>query len=31
MPLIEQALDDAVRAIKEAIKSDFDRAMNKFN
>ena len=31
MPLIEEALDDAVRAIKEAIKSDFDRAMNKFN
>ncbi len=31
MPLIEEALDDAVRAIKEAIKSNFDRAMNKFN
>ncbi len=31
MPLIEDAINNAVEAIKEAIKSDFDRAMNKFN
>lgn len=30
-PLIEEALKNAVSAVKEAIKSDFDRAMNKFN
>lgn len=30
-PLIDEALDNAVEAIKEAMKSDFDRAMNKFN
>ena len=30
-PLIEEAIEHAVGAIKEAIKSDFDRAMNKFN
>ena len=30
-PLIEEAIEDAVRAIKEYLKSDFDRAMNKFN
>ena len=31
MPLVEEAIADAVRAIKEYLKSDFDRAMNKFN
>ena len=31
MPLIEEAIANAVRAIKEALKSDFDRAMNKYN
>ena len=31
LPLIEEALDNAVRAVKEALKSDFDRAMNKYN
>lgn len=31
MSLIEDAINNAVEAIKEAIKSDFDRAMNKFN
>ena len=31
LPLIEEAINNAVEAIKEAIKSDFDRAMNKFN
>ena len=31
MPLIEDAIKNAVDAIKEALKSDFDRAMNKFN
>ena len=31
MPLIEEAIANAVRAIKEMLKSDFDRAMNKFN
>lgn len=30
-PLITEAIANAVRAIKEALKSDFDRAMNKFN
>lgn len=29
--LIDEAISDAVEAIKEAIKSGFDRAMNKFN
>ena len=28
---IEQAIENAVGALKEAIKSDFDRAMNKYN
>ena len=31
IPLIEEAIANAVRAIKEMLKSDFDRAMNKFN
>ena len=31
MPLIEDAIADAVRAIKEYLKSDFDRAMNNYN
>ena len=31
MPLIEEAIADAVRAVKEYLKSDFDRAMNKYN
>ena len=31
MPLIEEAISDAVRAVKEYLKSDFDRAMNKYN
>ena len=31
MPIIEEAIANAVRAIKEMLKSDFDRAMNKFN
>lgn len=31
MPLIEEAIKNAVEAVKEAIKTDFDRAMNKFN
>ena len=31
MPLIEEAIENAVRALKEYLKSDFDRAMNKFN
>ena len=30
-PLIEEAIENAVGALKEALKSDFDRAMNKFN
>ena len=30
-PLIEEAIANAVRAVKEMLKSDFDRAMNKFN
>lgn len=29
--LIDEAINNAVEAIKEAIRSDFDRAMNKFN
>ena len=31
MPSIEEAISDAVRAVKEYLKSDFDRAMNKYN
>ena len=31
MPLISEAIEDAVRAVKEYLKSDFDRAMNKYN
>ncbi|NLB48364.1 MAG: aminoacyl-tRNA hydrolase [Erysipelotrichia bacterium] len=31
LPLIEEGVDKAVRAIKEALKFDFERAMNKFN
>ena len=31
MPLIEEAIENTVEALKEALKSDFDRAMNKFN
>ena len=31
MPLIEGAIENACDALKEAIKSDFDRAMNNFN
>ena len=31
MPLIQEAIENAVRALKEMLKSDFDRAMNKFN
>ena len=31
MPLIDAAIENAVEALKEALKSDFDRAMNKFN
>ena len=30
-PLIDEAIRDAVEAIKETIKTDFNRAMNKFN
>lgn len=30
-PLVEEAINNAVEAVKEALKSDFDRAMNKFN
>ncbi|MFA7032172.1 MAG: aminoacyl-tRNA hydrolase [Bacilli bacterium] len=30
-PLIDEAIESAVEAIKETIKTDFDRAMNKFN
>ena len=30
-PLIEEAIANAVRAVKEMLKSDFDRAMNKYN
>ena len=31
LPLIEEAIHNAVEAIKEALKTDFDRAMTKFN
>ena len=31
MPLFETAIENAKEALREAIKSDFDRAMNKFN
>ena len=31
MPLIEEAITNAVRGVKEYLKSDFDRAMNKYN
>ena len=31
LPQIEEAIHDAVEAIKEALRSDFDRAMSKFN
>ena len=31
MPTIEEAIANAVRAVKEMLKSDFDRAMNKYN
>ena len=31
MPLIEEAIENAVRGVKEYLKSDFDRAMNKYN
>lgn len=31
MPLIEQAIKDAVEAIKETYKTDFERAMCRFN
>ena len=31
MPLIEEAIANAVRAVKEMLKSDFDRAMNNYN
>ena len=31
MPLISEAIEDVVRAVKEYLKSDFDRAMNKYN
>ena len=30
-PLIDEAIENAVRALKEMLKSDFDRAMNKYN
>jgi len=30
-PLIEEAIKDTVEAIKETIKTDFTRAMNRFN
>ena len=30
-PLIDEAINNAVEAVKEALKSDFTRAMNKFN
>lgn len=31
MPLIDEAIKNAVEAIKETIKTDFTRAMNRFN
>ena len=30
-PLIDEAIENATDALKEMLKSDFDRAMNKFN
>ena len=30
-PFIDEAIKDAVEAIKEALKTDFERAMSKFN
>ena len=30
-PLIDEAIKNAVEALKETLKSDFDRAMSKFN
>ena len=30
-PLIDEAIKDAVEAIKEALRTDFERAMSKFN
>ena len=30
-PLIEEAINNACDALKEALKTDFDRAMNKYN
>lgn len=30
-PLIDEAIDNAVQALKETLKSNFDRAMTKFN
>ena len=30
-PLIDEAIENAADALKEMLKSDFDRAMNKFN
>ena len=30
-PLIDESIKQCVEAIKEALKTDFDRAMNKFN
>lgn len=30
-PLIDEAINNAVEAIKEALKTDFERAMSKFN
>lgn len=30
-PLIEEAIDNAANALKEAIRSGFDRAMNRYN
>ena len=30
-PLIDEAIENAVRALKEMLKSDFDRAMNNYN
>ena len=30
-PLIDEAIANAVRALKEMLKSDFDRAMNNYN
>ncbi len=31
MPMIEEAINNAVEAIKEALRSDFERAMSRFN